>query len=136
VTGVNRNDNEGTTVKPYTGARVLYKLHAGDVEQINRRRRDFEVFNRVHSPADHEPGSFPGRSGHIGHFGNEVAEDDVYPADVVRIFDPQSTTVNLQVHLDGNDTYWATSRSQGTEAGQWSWPAQPQHEPGDRPPRY
>lgn len=120
-------------MKPAIGSRVLYKLHADDAEQINRRRTDFAVFNRVHHPADHEPGSFPGRSGHIGHYGNEVTEGGVYPADVVRIFSPGATTVNLQVHLDGNDVYWATSRPRGDQPGQWTWPAQPEREPGDRP---
>jgi hypothetical protein len=33
--------------------------------------------------------------------------------------------VNLQVVLDGNDHYWATSRIQGDEPGQWRWPPIP-----------
>lgn len=124
-------------MKATVGSRVLYKLGAGDVDQINRRRADFEAFNQVnrHAGTAPNPGS-PGRTGHIGHYGNQVTEGDVYPADVVRTFDAATTTINLQVHLDGNDHYWATSRTQGDEPGQWSWPGQPEREPGDRPARY
>jgi len=121
-------------VKPTVCRTVLYKLHGGDVDQINRRRADFAAFNRAHRPADHEPGSFPGRSGHIGHFGNQVAEGEQYPAVVVRTFG--GTTVNLHVLLDGNDTYWATSRMEGDDPGQWSWPPRPEGEPGDRPAQH
>lgn len=54
---------------------------------------------------------------------NVAREGDIYPAKVVRVFDPSTTTVNLQVHLDGPDTYWATSRTEGEGAGHWAWPA-------------
>jgi hypothetical protein len=107
-------------MQPTVCRTVLYRLHAGDAEQINRLRDDFAAFNRSHRHADHEPGSFPGRSGHIGHFGNQVSEGDSYPAVVVRTFG--GSTVNLKVLLDGNDDYWATSRAEGDEPGQWSWP--------------
>jgi hypothetical protein len=123
-------------MKPTLGRIVHYKLTAGDVEQINRRREDFHAFNRANRASAASPGYFPGRSGHVGHFGNEVTEGDVYPATVVRIFSPGSTTVNLQVQLDGNDTYWATSRPEGDEPGQWSWPPRVEHEAGDRPARF
>ena len=101
------------------GTRVLYKLHEGDAEQVNRRREDFYAFTRANPGYTASPGD-PGRSGHVGHFGNEVTAGEVYPADVVRVFSPGSSTVNLQVHLDGNDTYWATSRPYGDGPGQWS----------------
>lgn len=54
--------------------------------------------------------------------GNHAAAGDVYPAMVVRVFDPTSGTSNLQVMLDGTDTYWATSRKEGAEPGTWAWP--------------
>jgi hypothetical protein len=54
--------------------------------------------------------------------GNYAAEGQVYPAVVVRVFDPSSGTANLKVMLDGNDTYWATSRKEGAEPGTWAWP--------------
>lgn len=106
-----------------TGSRVLYKLSAYDAEQVNRRREDFAEFNRKlrESPAPYPQPGDHGRSGHIGHYGNPVAEGDVYPADVVHTWGSYAA-VNLQVHLDGNDCYWATSRGEGGEPGQWSWP--------------
>jgi len=63
-----------------------------------------------------------------------VAEGEQYPAVVVRTFG--GTTVNLHVLLDGNDTYWATSRMEGDDPGQWSWPPRPEGEPGDRPAQH
>ncbi|MGP3965694.1 hypothetical protein ACTWPT_58105 [Nonomuraea sp. 3N208] len=30
--------------------------------------------------------------------------------------------INLQVFLDGNDTYWVTSRSEGDQSDTWTWP--------------
>ena len=116
---------------PTIGRIVLYKLHASDVDQVNRRREDFHAFNRANPAHMATPGSFPGRSGHVGHFGNEVAEGEAYPAIVVRAFG--GTTVNLHVLLDGNDTYWATSRPEGDAPGQWSWAPRAEHQPGDRP---
>lgn len=121
---------------PVLGSRVVYQLTAGDAEQINRRREDFAAFNRANSAPTATPGYFPGRSGHVGHFGNPASEGDLYPADVVWISTSGSTTVNLQVHLDGNDHYWATSRTRGSGPGQWVWPAEPEREPGDRPQRF
>lgn len=54
--------------------------------------------------------------------GNPVAEGQVYPAIVVRVFDPPTGYANLQVLLDGNDSYWATSRTEGEGPGRWAWP--------------
>ncbi len=47
---------------------------------------------------------------------------EVYPAVVVRKH--TEDTVNLQVLLDGPDTYWATSRTEADPGGEghWSWP--------------
>jgi hypothetical protein len=39
---------------------------------------------------------------------------------VVRTFG--GPAANLQVHLDGTDTYWATSRCEGEGPGFWAWP--------------
>lgn len=50
---------------------------------------------------------------------NSVWAGDIFPAIVVRTWD---TSVQLQVFLDGNDTYWATSVSEGDGERQWSWP--------------
>jgi hypothetical protein len=119
-------------MKPTIGVTVLYKLGSYDAAAINSRRDDASAFRRsINGPI--EPGEH-GRTGHVEHTGNTVTGGDVYPALVVRMFG--STSVNLHVLLDGNDTYWATSRMQGDEPCQWSWPEKPEREPGDRPERF
>lgn len=53
---------------------------------------------------------------------NRVSPGDTYPAVVVRTFGGDAA--NLKVLLDGDDTYWATSRTEGEpgEQGRWIWP--------------
>ncbi|MFI1371356.1 hypothetical protein ACH4UY_05000 [Streptomyces longwoodensis] len=97
--------------QPSIGRIVHYKVTAHDAEQINRRRKDF-----------HESRSADEHTGFVGHVGNGVAEGDVFPAMIVRVWAESTVTVNAQVFLDGNDTYWATSRAEGTEPGTWAWP--------------
>ncbi|MFE3081824.1 hypothetical protein [Nocardia tengchongensis] len=52
--------------------------------------------------------------------GNRVAEGDIFPAMIVRVF--QHESANLQVFLDGDDSFWATSRTLSDGAGHWNWP--------------
>jgi hypothetical protein len=101
---------------PTLGRVVHYKLTEQDAVMINRRRDDFDAFRL---------GDGRGKrgTGHVAHVGNTARGGDVYPAIVVRTFDPTISTCNLQVFLDGNDAYWATSRVEGDEAGQWTWPS-------------
>ena len=59
------------------------------------------------------------------HIGNTAQAGDILPAVAVRIFgEGENPPVNFQVFLDGNDTYWATSRVEdATQAqGTWHWP--------------
>jgi hypothetical protein len=54
--------------------------------------------------------------------GNEVNIGDSFPAMIVRVWDEKpskNSFVNLQVFLDGEDTYWATSRKMGDRNGDW-----------------
>jgi len=108
---------------PTIGRLVHYKLTEGDAEQVNRRRADFQAFMRERHT---RPGTVD--TGHVAHVGNHARAGEVYPAVVVRVLDPVSYPgVNLQVHLDGNDTLWAASRTEGDEPGQWRWPT---YQPG------
>ncbi len=83
---------------PTIGRIVHYKLSDSDVGIIEQRRG-------------------PG----VG--GNQVLAGQNYPALIVRTWgDTPESAVQLQVFLDGNDTYWATSRVSGHAPGQWIWP--------------
>jgi hypothetical protein len=105
-------------MQPSIGRIVHYTLTQQDAAEINRRRSDYQAFRSNFSgPSD--PGQ-AGADGHIAHVGNHAAEGQVCAATIVRTFG--GPAVNLQVHLDGNDTYWATSRTEGTEPGTWTWP--------------
>ncbi|MGV4984500.1 hypothetical protein ACVB8X_13850 [Streptomyces sp. NRAIS4] len=85
--------------QPTPGRIVLYRLTEDDARHITQQRA------------------------HNGQNGNFVRDGDRYPAIVVRTFPANpADAVNLQVLLDGPDTYWATSRRQGDEPGTWSWP--------------
>lgn len=101
------------------GEMVLYTLNEHDAEAINARRRDFQAFQRSHAHP-HEAGQ-PGASGHQAHVGNEAHRGDEFPALIVREFTAGSSVVNLQVFLDGNDVYWATSRGEAEEPGPGRW---------------
>jgi hypothetical protein len=93
--------------RPQLGAIVYYKLSKYDVNRINTLRA-----SRQHQSIE----------------GNAVSAGQVYPAQIVRTFDTGDTgtvddntgTVNLQVNLDGDDTYWATSRQIGDAEGSYT----------------
>ncbi|WP_416975669.1 hypothetical protein [Streptomyces sp. 4F14] len=112
VVAASNQEREGMVPSPpvpRTGDVVLYQLTDADAAGINRRRKDF-----------HENGSADSRTGFIGHFGNRVEEGAVFPALVVQVHAEGTVTCNLQVLLDGNDAYWATSRAEGDGPGRWS----------------
>lgn len=100
------------------GRTVHYTLSEEDAAAINRRRTN--------------PGSIAKRIsealwpiGAQAHIGNEARAGQVLPAVVVAVWGPRC--VNLQVTLDGTDTYWATSRDVSTTGEPapacWHWPA-------------
>lgn len=90
--------------RPRLGDTVFYKLSKYDADLISQQR-----------------GSRTTQS-------NRVEAGQIYPAQIVRTFDTGDTgtvddntgTVNLQVNLDGNDTYWATSRQLGDTEGSYT----------------
>ena len=85
-------------MKPSLGRIVHYKLSHEDVNSIRYRRE-----SGLQLP------------------GNHVHEGDVFPAVIVNVWSDDS--VNLQVFLDGPDTFWATSRKEADDKpGYWIWP--------------
>lgn len=94
------------------GRFVHYKLSSTDAQMINQRRADFGT-NEQKAQVE--------RPGWQAHVGNKAYAGQTYPALVVAIFG-NGEHVNLQVFLDGNDTYWATSRAEGDQPGFWAWP--------------
>lgn len=81
------------------GRVVLYVLNEHDVTQIEH--------DRLRNASD----------------GNPVGAGDEYPAVVVRAWGAlPGSAVNLQVLLDGPDSFWATSRTEGDGPGHWHWP--------------
>jgi hypothetical protein len=83
------------TQTPSVGRIVHYTLSKGDVTTI-----DYQIPRRDRNP---------------------VAEGQVYPAQIVAVWSP--SCCNLVVQLDGVAQYWVTSRSEGDQAGTWSWPS-------------
>lgn len=87
-------------MKPSVGRIVHYTLNQQDADEINRRRTH-----------------------RVTRTGNDAREGDVYPALIVRIFgETPESAVNLQVLLDGSDSFWATSRTLGDGPFHWAWP--------------
>lgn len=106
---------------PTIGRIVHYHLAQYDAEQINRRREDARQRALAVSGPDL-------MTGMVVHSGNHVNEGDVFPAMITRVWsaNPEpGAAVNLQVFLDGNDTYWATSRCAAEEPTpcRFTWPA-------------
>jgi hypothetical protein len=99
-------------MKPTIGRIVHFSLHAEHAKAINKRRTDAR-----------SSGITTQASGAVVHVGNDAREGDVYPAMIVRTWgEREDSPVQLQVFLDGSDTYWATSVPHGDQPGTWSWP--------------
>lgn len=103
-------------MKPTIGRIVIYTLTEQDAEQINRRRTTgVEIAKRITEDR--------WSLGAQAHIGNSVEQGMAFPMIIVRTWgDTPESAVQGQVLLDGNDTYWATSRVQGEHAGMWRWP--------------
>lgn len=104
----------GPRIVPTSGRIVLYCLSADDVVAINRRRTTSSEIREM--ILDHK-----WSIGAQAHIGNEVHEGDVFPGMVVRVWDADK--INIQVNLDGNDVFWATSVSvsEEPEPGKFHW---------------
>ncbi|MFI2367311.1 hypothetical protein [Streptomyces sp. NPDC018833] len=99
---------------PTVGRIVHYTLSLQDADAVNRRRAEATSARASENPEI--------RPRYVAHVGNHASAGDVFPAMVVRVWQGDEASVQLQVFLDGNDTYWATSRREGTGPGTWSWP--------------
>lgn len=95
-------------MKPSIGRIVQYTLTQQDADTINRRRAGRATRDRID----------------VQTLGNRADAGQTYPATIARIFDPTQVNpaCNLQVTLDGVDSHWATSRTEGTGEGHWAWP--------------
>ena len=107
-------ENKVGQMQPTIGRIVYYKLSAGDVAAISRRREDFK---NTGVPA------WP--KGAQAHVGNPAREGATVPLIVTAVWPGEygegTFGVNGQALLDGNDVLWITSAKQGEEAGQWDW---------------
>lgn len=102
---------------PSIGRIVHYTLSEQDAAQINKRRADAKNLNGAGVTLASQ-----GLGPQI-HIGNEVHPGEVFPAILVRSWAATAyASQNLQVFLDGNDTFWATSVTEGDGERHWAWP--------------
>lgn len=101
---------------PTQGRIVLYTLGLEDVDRINKNRIAYAtVGDRLSS------------AGCQKHIGGMVEEEDTFPMVITALWGPvvgggDPQCVNGQVLLDGNDTLWVTSITEGTGPRTWAWP--------------
>jgi len=94
------------------GRTVHYVLTEQDAMAINQQRKAVNatfLTERV-----------PGLQYHVG---NSVEPGEHCAAVVVKVWSKENGYINLKVQLDGQDDYWATSKSYGEkhEPGTWHW---------------
>jgi hypothetical protein len=99
---------DGLTV----GRLVHYVLTETDAKEINE----------AHQAANETPTAdrIPGIQYHVG---NLVTAGEHCGATLVKVWNKENGYVNLKVQLDGQDDYWATSKSYSDqkEPGTWHW---------------
>ena len=106
---------------PTIGRIVLYTLTEDDAVQINRRRTTGPaIAERIKNNSIENISLQRWPIGAQAHIGNSVTPGEVYPMVITRVW--SDTTVNGQVLLDGNDTLWATSATEGAGPHEWHWP--------------
>lgn len=98
-------------MNPTIGRIVHYRLGDQDAAQINKQRAD--AYDHL---SEHRTNS----NGVVLHIGNSVQPGDVYPLVITRTWGGSS--VNGQVLLDGSDTLWVTSVTEGEGTRNWFWP--------------
>lgn len=89
-------------MKPSIGRTVLYTLAVGHAAVIQTQRRRLQQA------------------------GNGVKAGQIYPMVIVRVWgEVEGSAVNGRVLLDGDDTYWATSRCEADEPTEGRWHVPP-----------
>lgn len=104
------------TQTPSIGRIVHYTLSDQDATEINRRRSDYRRAQAT------ESGIAKHGTGEQVHVGNPVEAGQALPAIIVQVWDNPYAGVQLQVFLDGNDTFWAKSVTEGDGQRHWQWP--------------
>lgn len=109
-----------TGIVPTKGRIVYYTIPRHVADEINRRRK------HAYEQMDYHRWK---KNGTMVHVGNTVEEGQIVPAMIVAVWgtDPHSA-VNLQLMLDGSDTYWVTSTN--VEDPKGSRDGVPIHTPG------
>lgn len=104
---------------PTIGRIVHYTLTSEDASQINRRRT-----TAAHIKDRMQPMASPAwPEGAQAHIGNDAAEGQIYPMIITRVWGKdESSSVNGQVFLDGNDVLWKTSVQVDNGPGTFTWP--------------
>ncbi|WBQ03037.1 hypothetical protein [Kribbella sp. CA-293567] len=97
---------------PTIGRIVHYTITADEAKQINNRRRDADA----HSASKRH-------TGYVTHAGNEAEAGQTFPLLITRVWgDEPGAAVNGQIFLDGNDTLWVTSATEGDGERHYQWP--------------
>lgn len=100
---------------PTIGRIVHYTVTEAEAAATNKRRADFAAHRKTEGYSD---------TGYVAHTGNRVTAGDVFPAMIVRVWgDQPGSAVQLQVFLDGVDTLWATSVTEGEGERHFAWPS-------------
>lgn len=101
------------TTTPTSGDWVTYRLRSDQAAEVNKRRTEAYAL----------PGHILEAGGVQLHRGNEAKEGDAFPMLITRVWGAMpGGAVNGQVFLDGNDTVWVTSVSEGVSVGSFSYP--------------
>ena len=99
-------DWESQSMKPTIGRIVHYTLTDADAAAINVRAPT-STATAPSTPRRKAPSEHPARqAGRPRRTSQRVAAGDIFPALVVRDWDTAVGTVNLQLFLDGSDSYW------------------------------
>lgn len=96
----------------------------GQIVFYTLTKRDADYINRVRAEASRKAVAEKTGVGLVAHVGEDVEAGQVFPMLITRVW--SDTSVDGQVHLNGNDLVWRQSvqlADQWPAPGRWSWPA-------------